>query len=185
MLSLTIFHEQPSKLILVYFITVSIRLVFYRIYSGLFSHAFYKHVGYFQLGSFFFNNCVYALIWEFPGGLYSKESTYNVGDLGLLPGLRRSSAEGNCNPLQYSCLENLMGRGAWRAAVHGVTKSRMWWATNIRIYQKTIHGWYHEKFQENFQLFKVFACKMDMPWRQLFVFAVGMVPQTWQWRISK
>ena len=47
----------------------------------------------------------------------------NAGDLGLIPGLGRSSGEGNGNPLQYSCLENPMDRGAWQAAVHGVTKS--------------------------------------------------------------
>ena len=49
---------------------------------------------------------------------------YNVGDLGLTPGLGRSSGEGNGNPLQYSCLENPMDRGAWWATVHGVAKSR-------------------------------------------------------------
>ena len=43
------------------------------------------------------------------------------GDLGLIPGLGRSPGEGNGNPLQYSCLENPMDRGAWRAMVHGVT----------------------------------------------------------------
>ena len=48
----------------------------------------------------------------------------NVGDLGLISGLGRSPGEGNGNPLQYSCLENLMDRGAWWATVHGVTKSR-------------------------------------------------------------
>ena len=42
--------------------------------------------------------------------------------LGLIPGLGRSPGEGNGNPLQYSCLENPMDRGAWRATVHGVTR---------------------------------------------------------------
>ena len=51
-----------------------------------------------------------------------KASAYNEGDLGSIPGLGRSTGEGNGNPLQYSCLENLMDRGAWRATVHGVTK---------------------------------------------------------------
>ena len=46
----------------------------------------------------------------FPGGSDSKESAHNAGDLGLIPGLGRSSGEGNDNPLQYSCLENPMGR---------------------------------------------------------------------------
>ena len=51
----------------------------------------------------------------------------NVGDtedMGLIPGLGRSPGVGNGNPLQYSCLENTMGREARRAAVHGVTKSQ-------------------------------------------------------------
>ena len=52
------------------------------------------------------------------------ESACNVGDLGLIPGLGRSPAEGNGYPLQYPCLENSMDRGAWWAAPHGVAKSR-------------------------------------------------------------
>ena len=46
------------------------------------------------------------------------------GDAGLIPGSGRSPGEGNGNPLQYSCLENAMERGAWWATVHGVTKSQ-------------------------------------------------------------
>ena len=46
----------------------------------------------------------------------------NEGDPGLIPGLGRSPEEGNGNPLQYSCLENPMDRGEWRAMVHGVTR---------------------------------------------------------------
>jgi len=46
-----------------------------------------------------------------------------VGDLGSIPGSGRSLGEGNGNPLQYSCLENPMDGGAWRATVHGVAKS--------------------------------------------------------------
>ena len=42
-----------------------------------------------------------------------KASAYNAGDLGSIPGLGRSPGEGNGNPLQYSCLENPMDRGAW------------------------------------------------------------------------
>ena len=58
----------------------------------------------------------------FPGGSDGKESACNVGELGLITGLRRSLEGGHSNPLQYSCLENPMDRGAWRAVVHGVTK---------------------------------------------------------------
>ena len=60
----------------------------------------------------------------FPGGSDSKESTCNAGDLGLIPGLGRSHVGGLGNPLQYSCLENPMGIGAWQATVHEVAKSR-------------------------------------------------------------
>ena len=59
------------------------------------------------------------------GGSVSKESTCNAGDAGdagLIPGSGRSPREGNGNPLQYSCLETLMDRGAWRATVHGVAQ---------------------------------------------------------------
>ena len=55
-------------------------------------------------------------------GSGSKKSACNVGDLGLIPGLGRSPGEGNSNPFQYSCLENLMDRGAWWATVHAVAK---------------------------------------------------------------
>ena len=60
----------------------------------------------------------------FLGGSDGKESTSNSGDLGLIPGLGRSPGEGNGNSLQYSCLENPMDRGAWRATVHGVAESQ-------------------------------------------------------------
>ena len=53
-----------------------------------------------------------------------KNLPANVGDLGLIPGSGRSPGEGNGNPPQYSGLENPMDRGAWRATVQGVAKSR-------------------------------------------------------------
>ena len=53
-----------------------------------------------------------------------KVSAYNVGDPGSIPGLGRSPGEGNGSPLQSSCLENTMDRGAWQAKVHGVAKSQ-------------------------------------------------------------
>ena len=59
----------------------------------------------------------------FPGGLDSKESACNTGDLGSISGSGRSPGEGKGYPLQYSSLENSMDRGVWQAAVHGVTKS--------------------------------------------------------------
>ena len=61
----------------------------------------------------------------FPGGAVVKNLPANVRgarDVGLITGWGRSPGEGNGNPLQYSCLENPMDRGAWRATAHGVTK---------------------------------------------------------------
>ena len=59
-----------------------------------------------------------------PGGSDGKESAYTAGDPGLIAGSGRPPGEGNGNPLQYSCLESSMDRGAWQATVHGVTKSQ-------------------------------------------------------------
>ena len=60
----------------------------------------------------------------FPGSSDCKEYDCNAGDPGLIPGLGRSPGKGHGNPLWYSGLENPMDRGAWRAIVHGVTKSQ-------------------------------------------------------------
>ena len=63
-----------------------------------------------------------------PQWLSGKESACNVGDtgdLGLIPGLGRSPAEGNGNPFQCSCLKSPMDSGAWWATVHGIRRSRM------------------------------------------------------------
>ena len=62
----------------------------------------------------------------FAGGSNGKECACNAGDAGepgSIPGLGGSPGEGNGNPLQDSCLENFMDREAWRAIIHGVTKS--------------------------------------------------------------
>ena len=58
----------------------------------------------------------------FPGSSVGKETAYNAGDLSSIPGSGRSLAGRSDNPLQYSCLENPMVRGAWRATVHGATR---------------------------------------------------------------
>ena len=81
---------------------------------------------------FFFS---FFLIFLFPPPLrcslfywhYSsvgKETAYSAGDPGSIPGLERSPRYGNGNPLQYSCLENPMDRGAWQATVHGLASAR-------------------------------------------------------------
>ena len=71
------------------------------------------------------HKCGHGLCPHAPGGSDGKESACNVGDLGSIPGSGRSPGEGNGNLLQYSCLENPLDRGAWRAIVHRVTKSRI------------------------------------------------------------
>ena len=64
----------------------------------------------------------YVLQWGFPGGSVVKNLPANAGDTGSIPGWGRSSGGGNGNPLQYSCLENPVNRGASWATVHGVTE---------------------------------------------------------------
>ena len=71
----------------------------------------------------------------FPRDSDGEESACNVGDMGLIPGSGRDPGEGHGNPLQYSCLEDPMDRGAWWATDHGVAKS---W---------TRHGWVWESFE--------------------------------------
>ena len=60
----------------------------------------------------------------FPDGSDGKESACNAGDLSSIPGSGRSPGAGNCYPLQHSCLENSMDRGALRAIAHDVEKSQ-------------------------------------------------------------
>ena len=60
--------------------------------------------------------------WGFLGGSVLKYPPANAGDMGSIPEFGRSAGGGNGNPLQYSCLENPMDRGAWQATVQGVTK---------------------------------------------------------------
>ena len=60
----------------------------------------------------------------FPGGSDDKVSSCNAGDQGSIPGSGRSPGVGNSYPLQCSCLENSMDRGAWQSTVHGVAKSQ-------------------------------------------------------------
>ena len=72
-------------------------------------------------------NCVLSP-WQptyggFPGGSDSNESSFNAGELGSIPGSGRSPGEGNGYPLQHSCLENSMNRGAWWATVYGIENS--------------------------------------------------------------
>ena len=68
------------------------------------------------------HNHLLVITISFPGGSVVKNPPASAGDLGLIFGSERSPGEGNGYPLQYSCLENSVDRGAWRATVHGVTK---------------------------------------------------------------
>ena len=80
--------------------------------------------------------CIYK--WVFQVDLVLKNLSVNVGDVkeaGLIPELGRSPGEGNGNPLQYSCLENPMDRGTWRAAVHGISQSQ------TRLKQLSMHSY--------------------------------------------
>ena len=88
----------------------------------------------------FVQACCWCLEWDMglSRWLSGKESTCNTidtGDTGSVSGSGRSPGEGNGTPLQYSCLENPMGRGAWWAAVHGVAES---W-TRISDFTFTFH----------------------------------------------
>ena len=68
--------------------------------------------------------CIFLMTGSSFVGSDGKESACNAEDLGSIPQSGRSPGEGNGNPLQYSCLENLIGRGAWWATVHGVMKGQ-------------------------------------------------------------
>ena len=81
-------------------------------------------------------NMLSRFVMGFPGGSDSKESAWNAGDPCSVSGLGRSPGGGNGNPLQYSCLDNPMVRGAWQCTVHRVAKSQTWlkWpSTDTRI----------------------------------------------------
>ena len=91
----------------------------------------------------FFSVCTLSLLYlGLPWWLSGKESTCNAGDADLVLGSRRSPGGGNGNPLQYSCLENPMRRGAWWATVHRVAQSRtrLKWLSNSSERQGKWHS---------------------------------------------
>ena len=80
-----------------------------------------------------------------------KNPLANAGDAGLIPESGRFPGEGNGNPLQYSCLENPMHRGAWWAAVHGVAESQTRLSMGMIYLSYKVHPppqtFYYEEFQ--------------------------------------
>jgi len=68
------------------------------------------------------NKAALKILVGFPGGSVVKNLPAVQKDEGSIPGLRRSPGEGNGIPLQYSCLENPMDIGAWRATIHGIAE---------------------------------------------------------------
>ena len=107
--------------------------------------------------------CYMAIImWRYlpsvrlPQWLSGKESTCNTEDPGSIPSSGRSPGEGNGNPLQYSCLENPMDRGAWRATVHGVTKSRTWLKQlSTHVFPLYLFGYFFPSYIEKGRLPKL------------------------------
>ena len=69
-------------------------------------------------------NFLLIMCFSLAAGSDGKQSACNAGDLGSIPGSERHPGEGNCCPLQYSCLENPMDRGIWWATVHRVSKNQ-------------------------------------------------------------
>ena len=90
-----------------------------------FERYLHYHISEINYHSFYSYFCIfiYRLLQKsFPQRSVGKESPYNVGDLGLIPGSGRSPGEGNDNRLKYYCLENLMDMGAGQTTIHGVTR---------------------------------------------------------------
>ena len=81
-------------------------------------------------------------VLSFPGGAMVKNLLLNTGDAGSIPGSGRFPGGGNGKPLQYSCLEDPMDKGAWKATVHGVAKSR------IRLKRLSMHA--HSRLKVTF-----------------------------------
>ena len=100
-------------------------------FSGISSHGSYLFLFFLHIKHYI---DFYLYILDFPGGSDGEESACNAGDLDSIPGSERSPGEGNGYWLQYSCLENSMDRGAWRATVHGVAGVRHDWVTNSFIH---------------------------------------------------
>ena len=99
----------------------------------------------------YFKKKIYLfMFWCFRGGSDSKESAFNAGDLGSIPGLGKCPGEGKGNPLLYSCLGNPKESRAWRAIVHRVAE---WDMTERLTY--TFNFWLHFVFIAVHRLFLI------------------------------
>ena len=116
----------------------------------------------------------------FPGGLVGKESACNAGDTGFIPRSERCPGEGNGTPLQYSCPENSMDRGAWQATVHGVVKSQTrlnGWHTQIVLPQPSSVD---EAVLTSASFLNAAWFFASLPFGNVFVlFQLGYVPLKW------
>ena len=92
----------------------------------------------------------------FPGGTSGKGPAYKAEDTGSIPGWGRSPGGAHRSPLQYSCLENRMGRGAWRATAHGVTESD----TTERL---SVHAYVHSSFLDFLSIYVAAEHSVQVP----------------------
>ena len=123
-----------------------------------------------------------------PGGSDSKESACNAGDPGSIPGLGRSPGEGHGYPCQYSCLENPMDRGAWRATLHGVPRvtARYWTkeATHKKIFPFKLNNRLKKKKKQNTAEEKVLGETIKL-WPLKTHHKAHLQLMVWHWGISK
>ena len=106
------------------FTFLHVLIVFFReVIIGI-SEKFFTSEAVHRLHKFESFHSTIRISWDCSGGSDSKESACSVGDLGSIPGLGGFPGGGNGNPLQYSCLEYPMDRGAWPTTVHEVAKSQ-------------------------------------------------------------
>ena len=89
--------------------------------------------------------------WTFPTDASGKEPTCNAGDASSIPGSGRAPGGGNGYPLQYSCLENPMDRGAWRVTVHRVTKSWTRLSGLTLVHTQGFHSGWCRRCMQRFQ----------------------------------
>ena len=91
---------------------------------------------------------------RFSGGSTVKNLPANAGNKGSIPGSGRTPGEGNGNPIQYSCLENPVDRGAGQAIVHGVTRVRRDLVTKPPLKgmkEDEMVGWHHQRDGHEFE----------------------------------